>query len=142
VLCFSARSWVSASLDGVDLLPRKAIAGRREEKSERGWVRVFPSVVFPFCCVSLQGWVVLGGRFGRGVRPSSVACPCCFSRSCSLGCPKGLTSCRAPGGCCSLGRCGGLSCSLPCLGAGRARSSSPRSSAVSVSCPFLSFIIP
>jgi hypothetical protein len=42
ILCCAFRrlSWVSASLDGVDLLPRKAIAGR-EEKRERGWVGCF-----------------------------------------------------------------------------------------------------
>ncbi len=43
-------------------------------------------------------------RRGRGVRPSSVTCPCCCSRACcSLGC--------APGWRCFLGCSVGFSCS-------------------------------
>lgn len=103
LLCCAFRrlSWVSASLDGLICLPtQRSREEKRREKRERVG-GVFPPAVLP---VWFLGWVLVG-RFGRGVCPSSVACPCCFSLAfCSLGC--------APGGCCSLGCCGGLSFSV------------------------------
>jgi hypothetical protein len=102
VLCFSALILgVGLPRIGLICLPSKCDRGERREKRER-MGGVFPPVVRTVCA-SLRGWVGLVGRFGRGVCPSSVACPCCFSRSCSLGC--------APGGWCSLGCSMGFSCS-------------------------------
>ena len=60
------------------------------------------------------GWAVCGGRplplrapmrFGRGVRPSSVTCPCCLSRSC----PSGFRTLAA------VFRLGYLGFLFPCL---------------------------
>ena len=54
-------SWVLRSL--------VRIGERGERERGRGVWRFF-------------GWLVAAaGRFGRGVRPSSVACPCCLSRA-------------------------------------------------------------
>ena len=53
----------------------------REERREKG-VGVFGA--------SLAGWLGAAiSRCGRGVHPSSVACPCCCSRSCPSGCAPG-----------------------------------------------------
>lgn len=79
-----------------------------------------------------SGFGLGAGRCGRGVCPSSVACPCCFSRSCPSGFRPWLR-------CSVYGLCG-VFVSVPYSAAGRARSSSRLSLAVSVSFPF-SFII-
>ena len=91
---------------------------------------------FPFFRF-VAGWAVVGGSAGAwgSARFSRLPCPCCFSPClCSLGC--------APlAGRCSLGCCGGLSSSVPCLGAGRARCVlSPFLGCVCV-LPFPSFLI-
>jgi hypothetical protein len=100
VLCFSALILgVGKPRIGLICLPASAIAGREEKKKEREGRRGVSS----FLPVWFLGWVLVC-RFGRGGCPSSVACPCCFSRSCSLGC--------SPGGCCSLVCSGGLSFSV------------------------------
>ncbi len=109
-------SWVLRSLVRI---------GERERR-EKG--------VGVFLLLWLAGWVLLFVWFGRGVRSSSVACPCCCSRSCPLGCAPG---CGVP----EVGLCGAV-VSVPCSVAGRARSSSHLSSAVSVSFPLLLIILP
>ena len=82
------------------------------------------------------GWssFPLVGRCGRGGRPSSVACPCCLSRALPVGVRPWLR--------CSVRGLCGVFVSVPCSAAGRARSSSRLSSAVSVSFPlFFSYYI-
>jgi hypothetical protein len=58
VLCFSARSWVSASLDGLICLPAQRSRGeKRREKRERVG-GVFPPAVLPVFVAGLgrSGW--------------------------------------------------------------------------------------
>ncbi len=69
---------------GACSLVREEREEREERRGERGCFLCFALPVWS------SGWVLvvrLAKRwgFGRGVRPSSVACPCCCSRCCPSG---------------------------------------------------------
>jgi hypothetical protein len=133
---------------------------RREKKS--GWVGVFPPAVLPVpvarCGVGFFWLVGSGVGFAppRWLAPAVFPVPARWVAPLAVGVPKARFLYEASYKKAAVRllwwavvfRTAAFEWeysyskrAVPCLGAGRARSSSPRSSAVSVSCPFLVLLL-